>query len=568
MGEQVVQALAAGVDVVWWTDHDWRMSGHLYRQAFHFDALKELEIGYPWVLRPSTIGSPTAHSGGIVSSPSSPLDPHPAGALRLSATAASAATTWSSYGYTADDSGARYNGHGSLTGVTVRIEVRPESIGPDAYLELRVTTGVRPATGRRPRGNYVLSYRIGGPGRPGSRTRSGLTGVITLPAPVGSWTSLTLRPAVDVAALWPDIDTEDLSHQTVAFRASSRHGATAVGTWDYLRYDRASVSGDAALLQQQRVITRLATSYPALTQHHGVEISLYGGHQNWFGPTLHLPDYSGLPLLPGNDDVASARLVQQAHEVGGLVSLNHPFGTGEGPLLPDAQQEARRQALASALISNRALGCDLIEVAFPSRNGVSLARHVAVWDALSRNAIVLTGTDVNDNHGGGDWLTAPLRFLTMAWAPDRTMPTLLTALAAGRIYVADPVGFGGTLDLVIDTGATMGAVAVVTKQLTTLTVIATGLPGGSTVSVVQGVVDRAGPSQPDPITSVTQVHASAFVGGTFSLTLSTSSPSFVRVSVADATGAVVGLSNPIWMLRSLPAGIPAARLGIPAARLA
>jgi hypothetical protein len=42
---QLAQAAASGVDVVWWSDHDWRMSGYGYRRAIHFDGFTELEDG-------------------------------------------------------------------------------------------------------------------------------------------------------------------------------------------------------------------------------------------------------------------------------------------------------------------------------------------------------------------------------------------------------------------------------------------------------------------------------------------------------------------------------------------
>jgi hypothetical protein len=52
----------------------------------------------------------------------------------------------------------------------------------------------------------------------------------------------------------------------------------------------------------------------------------------------------------------------------------------------------------------------------------------------------------------------------------------------------------------------------------------------------------------------------ALGGGAAVLAVDTSSSSFVRTQVLDATGEVVGLSNPVWLLREPPAaGIPQAR---------
>jgi len=40
---QAYQAQLNDVDVLWWTDHDWRMTGHGYRQVVHFSGLTESE---------------------------------------------------------------------------------------------------------------------------------------------------------------------------------------------------------------------------------------------------------------------------------------------------------------------------------------------------------------------------------------------------------------------------------------------------------------------------------------------------------------------------------------------
>jgi hypothetical protein len=51
-------------------------------------------------------------------------------------------------------------------------------------------------------------------------------------------------------------------------------------------------------------------------------------------------------------------------------------------------------------------------------------------------------------------------------------------------------------------------------------------------------------------------------GGQVTLAVDTSSESYARTVVTDATGTVVAASNPVWMLASTPSG------GIPAPRQA
>ena len=45
MDTHLAQAALNAVDVVWWTDHDWRMEGVNYRDATHFTSFRELGAG-------------------------------------------------------------------------------------------------------------------------------------------------------------------------------------------------------------------------------------------------------------------------------------------------------------------------------------------------------------------------------------------------------------------------------------------------------------------------------------------------------------------------------------------
>jgi hypothetical protein len=557
MEAQLTEAKTNGIDVLWWTEHDWRMVAYGYRQAVHFDALTENENGAPLTWKQQTVGTLKQAAGTIVNSPASPLDTHPPASLQV--TAKSTSSSFAFNRYLADDSLARNNLAACLGGQTISIEVYPTKIGSDSFLEILVGTSFRPPKGTRPAGQYLLSYRIGGPGTPGSRVASGLTGIITLPANLKKWNSYVLHPADDLKAIWPDVDGRDSSLTSFCVGAASRSTAVATGYFDYLRFTRTAPSDPMGL--QAQLIAAYTPAFPA-AQLAAMEISLYPQHINQYGGTRFLPDYSGLPLSPTASDVATQQLVGAIHSHGGLASMSHPFGTEGAPAgaLPDADQEAQRRALASKLIGDNALGVDLFEAGYRLRGGVTIERHISVWDACSRNGIFLTGTGVSDNHNAQSWLTQANNFVTSAWAADKTAANLVPALGAGRCFFSDIGRFRGTLDLVADGTCPMGSASVSSLNSRTVQVSATGVPAGGTVRVVQGLVDYAGSGSPDPVTSVTTLQAADVAGGLVSVALDTTSSSFVRLEVADAAGVLASGSNPLWLLRGTPPnGIPAAR---------
>jgi hypothetical protein len=484
------QAASTGVDVIWWSEHDQRMSAHRYRREVHFDALTEYEDGQPWTWTRRDTGSLAASAGGIVTAPVSSRDTHAPGALRVAATSAGNAEASRGYVGTVEHDLTRT----SLDGHTVEIDVHPTSTSRSAYLALDIVTSYRPATGGRTAGKYTLSYRVGGTGEVGSATSIERVGVVTLEAPPGQWTTLVVDPAADIAAIWPDLDGRDGSLYLLTLQAVSRNKARAEGFFDLLRFNRTRSSGNLPLETQSQLMAAYSVQYPMVRQEQALEISLVKPHLGWYGGELSLPDHTGEPVTPNTSQAAAQAAVKMIHAAGGLASYNHPFETG-GPY-GDVEQESLRRTRAAQLIGNRALGCDLLEVGYRMRGGVKLGRHALLWDACSRNGIFLTGTGVSDDHSGEDWLSQRWNFLTWAWAPDASRSALVAALAAGRVFFGDPARFRGHLDLLVDGSAGMGSVTVSTAASRNVRIIATGLPSGGTVETVSGLVDFAGVSSP------------------------------------------------------------------------
>lgn len=553
---QLTEARAAGVQVVWATDHDWRMSAWTAPDAFHTASLTETVQGRRYRWQPQPTGALAVGVAAAVTSPTAPADPaRVKGALRLAATGATdAAATQRLY---LDGSAGNTPHRTNVTGQVLSLQVLPRAVGPDSWGELLVTLSHHPATGGRPEGRYQLSYRFGT--APAAVDRLGTLGIVTVPVTAGEWNEVRLDLAADVARAWPDLVAADNALTDVWVGATSvlRQPVEVLFAW--LRFTR-DTAGDRPLQVQSGLLDAYASRFPDVVVHPGLEVSATSAHVNGFGGTRTLPDYTTGDAAraaagdPGSYTAWSARLV---HAQGGLASLNHPFGSSPGQVT-QAQQDTARRALAARLLATRAYGVDLLEVGYRQRGGASLTTHLALWDALSRGGVWLTGNGVNDAHGGpqNDWRKLGNRFVTTALAGSTGQGDLLAALAAGRVFVAELGGFSGLLDL--SAGACpMGSVSVRPGESSrTVTVAAAGLPAGSVVTVVQGPVDHG--TSVDPGSAVVaQLPASAFATGSAGLTVDTSRSSFVRVEVRTSTGKVVAFSNPVWLLQEPPPVAPA-----------
>ncbi|HEY1918103.1 MAG TPA: hypothetical protein VGH27_21220 [Streptosporangiaceae bacterium] len=567
MDSQLYQASTNQVDVLWWTDHDARMEAIGYRDVVHFTSLTQEQggpgQGPPWLWQPRPTGSLTSSSGGgIVQNPCSPDDPVAGGSMHLAAQSKSGQAT---YGYYANCDTSGYNYRDNLTGQSLLIDILLASGWSKGYLELFIATSYHQASGGRPAGDYTLSYRFVPAGQPAGRVAQGINAVVTIPVqPTSSapWYTATITPSADIAALWPDLDHRDFALWELTLRAVST-GEMVEGYFDYLRLDR-TISGEVQLQEQQAMEILLAAKYPSVVQQQGLEVSWLLPHLNWFGGKVTMTDYGGTTPKTYTEFLAGT-LVPQAHQAGGLISYNHPFGYKNGPLLPPAQQDALVRNVATAMLpagsGPAALGSDLLEVGYPLRGGCDLAHHAALWDIMSRNAIFLTGNGVSDDHLGTNWTTIIDNWTTSAWAASTRQADLLAAMAAGRAWFGSLPGFGGSLDISADTSCPMGSVSVSTVAKRQLTVDVTGVPARGSLQVLQGAVDYAGTAGLADNAQVVGSYPAAKLGGApVQLKVSNKAGSYVRTQVLDASGTVVAMSNPVWLLRAAPpGGIPVAR---------
>jgi hypothetical protein len=547
------QAQLNGIDVIWWTEHDHRMVARNYLKHVHFNGLSEFagDTGVVW--RSQYSGLLSSSSATIVTSPVSSNDIG-GKALRLAATARPSST--GTRRVVADAS--NYGLNTSLDGTTISIDVFPQSTGFDGWIDIQVQTSYRPARKGRAAGLYTIIYRIGGSRPVGDRQRlNELTALVVVDAPDDAWTTLTLDPVSDLNSFWGTVDFRDSALTEFSLAATSRDQTAASAVFDALTFERVRRTRDKVLRTQRELVDVYAPQFPSVTQHRGMELSQSTPHLNWFGnPDIWPADE------PANTDIGLA--ISKIHDVGGVASYNHPYGSSGGPY-SSSQRITKRRSVTSTLVKERLFKAEILEVGYlGGRAGMSMPDYMAIWDVLSRNAIFATGTGTTDDHNGRSWSSLQWRCATGVWANGSALKPLQRALRAGRAWFADMAAFDGTINLLADGYIAMGQAALVAKSRTALDIVVTGLPADWSIVLVRGVVDEAGPSQPDPAVTTRSFSAADVVANTLSIKVDTSSSCFARVELRDGNKVTRAFSNPVWLFRRLPVkGIPAVRLAEP-----
>jgi hypothetical protein len=334
----------------------------------------------------------------------------------------------------------------------------------------------------------------------------------------------------DHAALWPDTFSGDAALQGLRVGVRVRDGASVSAVVDRLRFwrGRRSIEDGTQLLGD--AVDEYRGRYPGLTQYAASEISLVQ-HLNAFGGDGTLPTYE--TSAPVNDDSLEAqrRMVRFLHGHGATVSINHPH---PGP------------ELANTLITTNGIGADIIEIG----TGRQIEELAPAFDVAARNAVFLTASGVSDDHGGVDWLdpSAAQRWITGVWAQSRSSHDLCAAMRAGRAWFHDPLRWSGELDLLVDGHVPMGGVLRTRHRRVPVRVTATRMPSGGSLDFVLGRCDRAGAGSLQPANASLAVPARSVVRGHWSTTVGRREGVYVRAMVRASTGAIVGFSNPVWIL--------------------
>lgn len=332
MEAQLSEAEANNVNVLWWTEHDWRMAATCYRTQVSFDSLTdELQFGAPWVWQRTTSGAPTKVSGGIVSSPLSPNDPSAVGALKVKMSCASTAA----FGYFANTNASRLNHHGNINGMSMTIDLYPQAVTGAGYLEVLLILSHHMPINGRSAGVYQISYRFGKTGAtsiggqtPGSHVVSGLTGIVTQGLASDAYTTVSINPSADFAQLWPDIDPRDNALSSMYLRAGSVGSGTVYGYFDNLTLAYPTLPDCQAT--QSALMALYGPAFPSVDQIAASEVSFYNPHINVFGANVPI-SYAGQDMLsPVDPDAAFFQeWTDSVRTAGGVSSLNHVYGTSD-----------------------------------------------------------------------------------------------------------------------------------------------------------------------------------------------------------------------------------------------
>ncbi|MDE0886799.1 MAG: CehA/McbA family metallohydrolase [Myxococcota bacterium] len=560
---QAAEELGEAVDVLWWTDHDWRIAAHTYVDDFDFEeGLEESDLAPvpyreaqwdgrapppDWDPPRDPTAPPPANSLEVVEKVwrlSGPEESLPGervievttrearNGLRSLYLSAEGTRTGPQQIALAFEASRRRHVASLASGVRLRLSALPIELDPQARIIVRV--GLSQASpGRGVRLDYVLNAEglVGSAPAPSREIVRAANsdyevevGTVPLAARPGLWSDWVLDLSEDAEALGLGGGDNALVSLNLILEVRGRGRAEAY--FDAFAIERDRV-GEPLLAEARRMAGALEEGGD-LVHHVGQEIS-YAAHLNAYGPGVPLADASAHPhgFTPGE-------AVAFVHDHGGLVSLNHFFGVMfDRRIAESARAEPFFKSALERLVENRAYGVDLIEVGYRAR-GYGLAGYLELWDGLAREGIRLVGVGVSDSHQAElGWLQGPNNFVSWIYARSSSQPDLLAGLGAGRVYFGDPTRFGGRLDIRAEGGGRMGDLLSREPGSLELVFSATGLKPGQSIRLVRdGFSVGEYPSEAPEWSRRARLEIDG--------------PTFVRLEVLEA-GERVALSNPLYV---------------------
>ena len=322
-----------------------------------------------------------------------------------------------------------------------------------------------------------------------------------MPLPVGTWTTVELRPLDDLTAIFTELPAAADNATTaqvvtnnivLTVGAGARNGGVGRGWFDRLRFLRDGV-GAAAYDLQEQLIARYATVFSSVRGHLGDEISRNDPHLQWLVGRPVPIDYD-YKRWPNTAEVLKA--INGVHQGGGLLQYNHPFGAEASGSFTD-QNALLTQAVSLMKTSGAWPLLDLVEAGYQRRgtntNMASLDTHLRLFDLLARSRRYVTCTGCTDDHEGliGSWSSRTNRYATGIWAPSLADADVRAALASGQAWCLEVEDSGtvNTIDLMADGVVPMGSVSVRPVATRTAQLTCPTVPSGATAEFIRGVVD-------------------------------------------------------------------------------
>jgi hypothetical protein len=529
-----VHAKKIGLDVLWWSDHDWRMSYHTYNRAFGFEGA-ELRTVVPTYYEPGT--DPGAAAGNPAMTIT--LAPHAAngavngaiarttteraseGARSFEVAAAAAAPGWQRYLYEVDAT-RRTMKRSLASKVTLSFAVFSD-VGQDGMAAVRVDLSQQPPEMKPGAIYYVLTRASDADLRALEDTQ---TKFVRVPYEPGSWNRVRVDVTRDAERL--QLGGIDNAMVAVSFGVLTT-GPIARAFFDDYRIDH-QVQGEALRDEARAMAARYQNEYGVIN-YVGQELS-FDAHMNPLGDRVPMIDHvkhpAGLNARETSDFV---------HANGGVLSLNHIFGTSAPPagFDPKDPESVRRleDLRIRELTDNRVYGADILEVGYPTRV-LPMKSFLRVWDALSSAGIDVVGNGISDTHGSvAGWYTGN-NFVSWVWAHSASVADIVDGFRRGDVFFGDPVQFkGGLLTLTTDDGHRMGSVVITRKPEHRVTAKLEGLPAGARIRIVTN-----GEASAEEIPGAASLEKQ--------VRINTSNPAFVRVEAYTAEGRPLVFSNPIY----------------------
>jgi hypothetical protein len=169
----------------------------------------------------------------------------------------------------------------------------------------------------------------------------------------------------------------------------------------------------------------------------------FGGIEWGNSPDLHQNIFLPAPVLPPEETA-----IAWARDQGGLISLNHPFGTNQNRATGGQRFSQRRLTQVSqTLIEERFHDASLVEV-YLHRGRAGLDMHLMLWDRGVASGLPLYANAVGDQHAPIDWTDDYPRGLTWVLFDDDEEPDLaayISRLRAGRMFFGLEDRWNGSL---------------------------------------------------------------------------------------------------------------------------
>jgi hypothetical protein len=332
------------------------------------------------------------------------------------------------------------------SGLVFEVWGEVEGLGDRTHLGFEFDFSLHPPG--RHHAYFAASPGVAGP----PRARGDTTVYHEVQVPNGRFAvSLDLLEALEQL---PRGDDNTLSEATIVVGA--RAGELMYVAIDSVRIRSIEASGE----NQYRRVEQLARAYESqygVRQLVGVEIGLVHTarlpHMNAYFPE----STQAYPSIALDENMRRDAWIDAVHDLGGLVSLNHPFGASlrprrsEGGAYYGEELSIRELAKSKSRVSEQdfrwiadpvldgSLKPDILEVGYLYRGSGSLEDHLRLWDVVLANGVRLVGNGASDTHGGlwgPDMVPNP--FASWIWARSDSQDELLKALKAGHVAFGDP----------------------------------------------------------------------------------------------------------------------------------